>query len=179
MINLIPPIVRTAIIKEYWVRVITIGFFVASIVALAISLFALPVYVRVSLQASEYAVSATEAAQRVSEYDLSAGALVKANVMAQQIFELRENEQFSDVLELLLSLQGSDIVLENFDFGRKDGALTPVMISGDATTRQALASFRDALLAEERVIAADLPISNLAKDRDIQFTISVVLKENE
>lgn len=177
MINLIPPIVRSAIIKEYWVRVVSVGFFVVSIVGIGVSLFALPVYVRVSLQANEYAVSAVEAAARVSEYDLSASSLVRANVMAQKIFEMREDERFYEVLELLMALQGSGIRIESLDFGRKDGALTPVLISGEAATRQTLADFRNRLLAEDRIADAVLPISNLAKDRDIQFSISVVFKE--
>lgn len=180
MINLIPPVVRKAIVKEYWVRVVSVFLFVASAVALISIVFLSPVYVLVSAQVDVYAQSASEAALRVAEYDVSAGALVEANGMAQKIVELREVDNFSAATELLESLQSADIVLEGFEFGRDaDGYLAPVQVNGEASTRQALADFRDRLLAEPTVSEVNLPISNLAKDKDIQFSLSVVFKDVE
>lgn len=177
MINLIPPIVRKSIITEYWVRVFSIWFFIVAVVATAAVLLSLPVYVLVSSQVNVYEQSALEATQRVNEYDLSAGALVRANVMAQKVFELRGVEKFSTIVTSVEALQGSDIVIEGFNFARTDNTLAPVEVSGRAATRQALADFREALLAQESVSDVILPISNLAKDRDIDFSLSVVFKE--
>lgn len=178
MINLIPPVVRKAIVKEYWVRVISVFLGIASVVALISMLFLLPVYVLISSQVAVYAQSANEAALRVAEYDVSAGALVTANSMAQKITELQDVDNFSVVTDLLESLQGTAIIIEGYEFGRDaSGALAPVQVTGKALTRQALADFRDTLLAQPTVAAVDLPIANLAKDKDIQFSIAVVFKE--
>jgi hypothetical protein len=179
MINLIPPIVRKAVIKEYWARVISVFLFIVSIVSFGIFVFALPVYVLVSDQVDVYAQSAAEASKRVAEYDLSAGALIRANQMAQRIFELRQVDKFTEVVTLLESMQSTDIIIKTFTFDRVKGEIGPVMISGDATTRQALADFRDRLMRQPEVSDVVLPISNLAKDRDIQFAISVVFKTTE
>lgn len=178
MINLIPPIVRKSIITEYWVRVLSVWFFVVAVVATATVFLSLPVYVLLSSQVDVYEQSAIEAQQRVNEYDLSAGALVRANVMAQKIFELREVEKFSSIITTIEALQGNDIVIEGFDFARQDNELAPVMVTGEAATRQALADFREALLSQESVSDVVLPISNLAKDREIQFSLSVIFKED-
>src|SRR3990167_1463549 len=179
MINLIPPIVRNAVIKEYWTRVATVFLFIVSVVCFGIFVFALPVYVLVSDQVDVYAQSAAEASKRVAEYDLSSGALIRANLMAQKIFELREIDKFTDAVTLLESLQSSDITIKTFNIDRVKGDISPVMISGDATTRQALADFRDRLLQQPEISEVVLPISNLAKDRDIKFAISVVFKTIE
>jgi hypothetical protein len=179
MINLIPPIVRKAVIKEYWTRVISIFLFIVSVVCFGVFVFALPVYVLVSDQVDVYAQSAAEASLRVAEYDLSAGALIRANLMAQKIFELRGAEKFSEAVTLLESLQSADIVITTFTLERVKGDIGPVMIMGDATTRQALADFRDRLLRQPEISDVVLPISNLAKDRDIKFSISVVFKTTE
>lgn len=179
MINLIPPIVRKAVIKEYWTRVISVFLFIVSVVSFCIFVFALPVYVLVSDQVDVYAQSAAEASERVAEYDLSAGALIRANQMAQKIFELREVDRFTDAVTLLESLQSSDITITTFQFNRVKGEVGPVMILGNATTRQALADFRDRLLSQPKISDVVLPISNLAKDRDIEFSISVVFKTTE
>jgi len=179
MINLIPPIVRKAVIKEYWTRVISVFLFIVSLVSLGIFVFALPVYVLVSDQVDVYAQSAAEASKRVAEYDLSAGALIRANQMAQKIFELREVDRFTDAVTLLESLQSEDVVITSFQLERAQNKVGPVMIIGEASTRQALADFRDRLLKQPEISDVVLPISNLAKDKDIEFSISVVFKTTE
>lgn len=177
MINLIPPVVKTAIIKEYWVRVISVFLFICGFVSVAALLTILPTYVFVSGQVDVYANSASEAAQRVSEYDLSAGALIKANTMAQKIFELRATQNFSKVIEQLSGLEGGGVQIESYNFSRNEKNLNPVMVTGVATTRLALSDFRDRLLKEDNITDVVLPISNLTKDKDIEFSISVILKE--
>lgn len=178
MINLIPPIVRKSIVTEYWVRVISVWFFILAVAATAIVFLSLPVYVLLSTQVNVYEQSAAEATQRVNEYDLSAGALVRANVMAQKIYELEDVEKFSTIITDIEALQGRGVVIEGYNFTHRENKLAPVEISGTAATRQALADFREALLTQEGVSDVVLPISNLAKDRDIQFSLSVVFKES-
>jgi hypothetical protein len=178
MINLIPSVVRSAVIKEYWLRAASVYLFIISIVCIVVILFTLRLYFLISLQVDNYASSAEEATLRVAEYDLSAGALVRANVMAQKIFELRTVEYFSEVITEIESYKSSGVEIEGFEFARNEsGGIAPVTVRGVATTRQDLANFRDALLKNEEVAEAVLPISNLAKDKDIPFSISVVFKE--
>ncbi len=177
MINLIPPVVRKAVVTEYWVRVLSVWFLIFSVVNIVIFLFALPVYILVTSQVETYAQSATEAAERVSDYDLSAGALVRANMAAQKVFELRDVKYFSEAIKQIESLQGVDITIDGFVFGRKEKSLAPVILTGEANTRQALADFRDRLIKQENVSEVILPISNLAKDKDIKFSLSVAFKE--
>jgi hypothetical protein len=178
MINLIPPSAKEAVTKEYWVRVISVYLFILSAVCLIVILFTLRLYILVSLQVDNHADSATKAINQVAEYDLSAGALVRANVMAQKIIELRGVDYFSEVILLLESLQGTEISISGYEFSRdKTGNLAPMQIRGTANTRQALANFRDAILSHKSVAEAVLPISNLTKDRDIQFSITVTFKE--
>lgn len=177
MINLIPPVVRKAVITEYWVRTISVWLLICSVVNIVVFLFALPVYVIVSSQVEYYAQSAEQAAKRVEDYDLSAGALVRANVAAQKVFELREVENFSEVVTLIQSLAGNDIALNGFVLGRSEGFLAPVIVSGQAKTRQALSGFREILLRQDNVSEVILPISNLAKDKNIDFSITVTLKK--
>jgi hypothetical protein len=176
MINLIPPVVKKAVVKEYWIRVFSVGLFMLSVVSLIVMLFALPVYVLVSSQVEVYAESAARASEKIAEYDFSAGSLAKANQMAQKIFELRHYDSFADAVAQIEEVRGSNVVINGYEFSRKDQNLTPVLVSGEASTRQALSDFREALLKQKNIEDVILPISNLAKDRDIQFSLSVVFK---
>lgn len=179
MINLIPPVVRKNIITEYWVRVVSIWLFIVAVAATAVVFLSLPVYVLVSSKVDVYAQSAAAATERVTEYDLSAGALVRANVMAQRVYELREVEKFSSLIAAIETLQGNDIQIDGFELAREKGALAPVLVNGRATTRQALSDFRETLLSQETISEVVLPISNLAKDKDIQFSVWITFKESE
>jgi hypothetical protein len=46
-------------------------------------------------------------------------------------------------------------------------------VSGKAVSRDALLSFSKALKSNHRFESVDLPVSNLAKSKDIEFSISI------
>jgi hypothetical protein len=76
---------------------------------------------------------------------------------------------------LFTSLQGADILITRLSLIQKDAKILPVSITGTATDRQALATFRDQMLAHPLITEVDLPISNLASDKDILFSLSVTM----
>lgn len=179
MINLVPAVVRKAIIKEYWVRVISVFLCLLGLAAFLCSLFALPVYVLINAQVEAFAASAEEAAARVADFDISTEALTTANVQAQKLVEQRSVVTFSTVFTEIETLAGSGIIVRGYEFGRKEADLAPIVLTGKSSTRQALADFHARLKVLPWVEQVDLPISNLAKDRDIDFTMTVTYKKPE
>lgn len=179
MINLIPPTAKKKIITEYWVRVISVWMLIFGVVLLVVSLLFLPVYVLVTSQVEVYETSAKEAVAKVAEYDLSASTLAEANVQAQMLIELRQMKPFSDLIDDFSALQGDAISIINFDFKRTGMKLSSVQLIGKAEDRKALADFRDAMMTLPEVKDVYLPIANLAKDKDINFSISVTLNDVE
>lgn len=87
----------------------------------------------------------------------------------------RDSSLFSDYIELFESLQTVDISISQIKLGRNGVDISPVTITGVASDRQALASFRDRLLQQEMVESVDLPISSLLSDKDSNFSITVVI----
>jgi hypothetical protein len=179
MINLVPPTAKKKIIAEYWVRVVSVWLLILSVMLFVVSLFLLPVYVLVTSQVNVYASSANEATAKVAEYDLSASALAQTNVQSQALFELRHMKKFSDLIENFNSLMGTEIVVTSMEFKRSGMKLDSVLINGQAKDRKALADYRDNLLKLSEVKDVHLPIANLAKDRDITFSISVTLSDED
>jgi len=179
MINLIPPKARKEVVVEYWVRVVSIWLFTLSIFGLVVSLFLLPVYVLVTSQVDAYASSAVEATEKVAEYDLSAVSLVKVNRQAQMLVGLREMSNFSEMIDTIESLKGEGISLDGFSLVRENKKIGAVKIEGEAFVRQNLVDFRDSLLGHPDIEDIHLPISNLAKDKNLPFSISVTLTSNE
>jgi hypothetical protein len=176
MINLIPPAFKRSVTIEYWTRVTSVCLFILSGILFASTLLLLPVYVRINLQIDTFEKAANEALERVSQHDLSSATLVKTGTKARLLLELRNDTKFSSIISLLQEMENSQVFIESIDFTRVDTGIGPMQLSGKALTRQSLADFRTALLARPEIDSVLLPISNLAQDKDISFSVTITMK---
>lgn len=177
MINLIPPYAKKGLLFEYWVRVISSWSYVWSITLAAGVCVLLPAYVLIGSQVSVYEDTATAAQEKVDNYQSAAVALIEASQQAAVVINEVKQPRFSTYIERFTALEGEGVSVTMFSVSRIARDLSPVTISGVAADRQALASFRDRLLADPVVSVVDLPISNLARDKDISFTLTITLTE--
>jgi hypothetical protein len=176
MINLIPPTAKKRIVLEYWLRVLTVWLALCVVAALFGLLIMLPTYVLVRGQVDAYKGSAAEASAKIADYEGVAKSLVSASQNAKTVLDTIKTEQISTHLELFDRLESEDLVLTDVLVTRGVDGFEPISLKGTAINRQAIANFRDRLLSEPTVESVDFPISSLAKDRDIPFTMTVVLK---
>jgi hypothetical protein len=132
------------------------------------------VYVLVQSQLEAYVNEYAQAAVE-SEELASAKATVEAtNAIAQRLSAANNTTPFSTVLQELEGLSGTDVVITQTMLSRKEGALDAITVTGVARSRTALTTFHSAIIAHELFKQADLPLSNLAQDKDIIFTITIV-----
>lgn len=179
MINLIPPGTKRSLRIEYWVRVLSVWSILWSI-ALVVGIGILyPAYILISSQVSAYGDFAKMASQEAATIQNVSTSLVQASLQAKEIVDNSAMPVFSEYIKSFESLQGTGIKLNKIGLKRNDSGVEPVSLMGMADSRQSLASFRDRLLAEKFVTSVDLPISNLARDKDIQFTILVTLNNKK
>lgn len=179
MINLIPPSAKRSLLIEYWVRVMSSWLIIWSVALFASASILYPAYVLIGSQVSANEVSADEASEKVASFENVSTSLERASLQARAIVNQLSTPVFSEYIKLFESLQGTGIQLKKIELSREDAGVAPVTLVGVANNRQSLASFRDRLLAEEEVVSVDLPISNLASDKDIQFTITVTLNNSQ
>jgi hypothetical protein len=177
MINLIPPAAKKKIIIEYWLRVISVWFYMWSAAILGSVAIMFPAYVLINSQVSVYEQSAQSASEKVASFEEVKKQIERSNELAIKMQNQLLLPRMSEYLALFRSLEGGGVVITNIDMSRTDTVFAPISISGQAQSRQALASFRDRISADSRVEKVDLPLSNLAKDRDIQFSLVVTLKK--
>jgi uncharacterized SAM-dependent methyltransferase len=178
MINLIPPQAKKGVVREYWTRVVSVWFYSWAAALLGGVLIMLPAYVLIKSQVSVYEESAKNASEKVANFEDVSKGLTNSNQQADKLLSGFKQSQVSQRLQTLRSLEVNGIVLSEIFVSRIDEAYEPIKLTGSAEDRQALATFRDRLLALPDVASVDLPISNLAKDRDIQFSLTVVIKKN-
>jgi hypothetical protein len=177
MINLIPPSAKKGITIEYWLRVITVWFALlvgALIVSIAIMA---PAYVLINLQIGASEESSAAASQKIAGYEAVANDLKQSNSEAKAVLDTTGYVPISNYVAIIRKLEGDNITVSEITIARSKDSFNPIQVKGEAVDRQSLSKFRDSLLAEPSVASVDLPISNLAKDKDIQFNLSVTVKK--
>ena len=177
MINLIPQSAKKQIVVEYWLRVLTIWLVLLSIVAVVGGALMFPVYVLVKAQTDVYRESADAAIQKIAVFENVSTDLIKSSQQAKIVIDASREVPLSDYLSLFGALENDSLLLSGFVINRDKDGVGQVQLSGTAQSRQALADFRDRMLAIEEVEKVDFPISNLAKDKDILFNMVVTLKK--
>lgn len=177
MINLIPPAAKRGVRTEYRVRVLSVWLLLWSIALFAAALVLLPASELISSKVDAYVDAAALATEKVASYENASTALVQSSQQAKEVVDEATLPTMSSYIRLFEVLQGDAIEITNVRLVREGATIAPISLTGIAADRQTLASFRDRLLEQEEVTGVDLPISNLATDRDIQFTITVTLSE--
>jgi len=175
MINLIPPKAKKNLLVEYWVRVLAVWLILWGITLLVNAGLLWPVYVLVDSQTDAYEISAQLASEKVLNYENASTELVRASQQARYVVDESQISKLSTYITLLQNLQGEGVEFNRISITRGDQVITPISLSGVAESREALAAFRDRLLADEQIETVDLPINNLARDRDIGFSITITL----
>jgi hypothetical protein len=85
-------------------------------------------------------------------------------------------------IEQILSKTNAGITIKNISYTPSDDTSVVVDISGRSDTRQNLADFVETLQKTENFSGVELPVSSFARDRDINFSLKIMisyLKQNE
>lgn len=178
MINLIPPEAHTRIKTEYWIRVLTTWLFLLAVAATVVGALLLPAYVLVSSQVSRSATDADLARARVGEHDTTTKVLDAAAEESRLVMAMSQTPELMGVVEMIEGLVPAGVEATSYTLARQSSWVAPVVLGGTASTRTALATFRDALLTHPKIVKVDLPISNFAKDKDISFTVTFTISSS-
>jgi hypothetical protein len=170
MMNLIPPIAKRSVRIEYYIRLGSVyAMLCASALVLVVIMF-IPVYVFISIQISSLSNLVTETQN--SEIT-SSEALVEANQQASLLLQKTVQYQLSSIVSMLDAQQTPRILITDI---RLQQLATPiVVISGTAETRADLVAFRDMVEMQLKPVNLELPIGNLVKEVDLQFSLSATL----
>lgn len=175
MINLIPPAARKQVLKEYWFRVVSIMMCIVATAAIVASLLLSPSYVLVTTKGSDFADSAAEALSKSEKYDELLTEIEKTNDQTVVLLRDIETIKYTELMSKIEELAGDTIVINEIRFAGVDVKTKKSIVSvvGTADDRASLANYRTALDSDSSFTNVVLPISNLAKDVDIQFSLSV------
>lgn len=174
MINLIPPQGHSALRHEYLLRVASMYCFILGGVFVASAALMIPTYVLTSAQLNAVRSDNSENQETTQAFSRASEEIKTASAMLSQLRISQTSVVYSTLIEEIVRNAPSGIAFTTFQGRPEEGAIT---IQGLASTRNALASFKNALEASPMFEKADIPISDLARDTNLPFVITVTLSD--
>lgn len=176
MINLIPPEAQSHIVTEYWFRVAAVWLMMLAVTMGLVAILLLPAYVLVTNQVSVNTQAAEAIMAESGEQSSALKLLTQANLYADAVVVSAGRQSLLSVFDAIASVTTPDVIsISNYSFARTDAALGQIKIDGEALTRRDLISFRDKLTEHPLIDKVNLPIANLAKDKNIPFSITLTI----
>lgn len=174
MANLIPPDAKKAIVTEYWIRVATVWLVLVACAIIVVGLLKVPTFVLVQSQLRAFTVAYDSAREKEASFTEAQEVITEANRVAGLLSSRATSTTATEVIAVLDRIAGESVTIRSFAIERTDATIASIAVTGTANTRAALSNFSKDIEAHEFFGEADLPISNLAKDRDIGFSIEII-----
>jgi len=174
MANVLPETEKKRIYHEYLLRLVAVVFVLATVSFVISTVFLAPVYL---LSLAKNRATAERAAVLKQSIALEDKMVVEIFVsMKKRLAFLaahRTSPSSLNALTAILNNRTEDIELTFFFFEADEKGEATLSLEGVATSRNALAGFAKKLEKEPLFERVKLPVSNLAQDRDIEFSLNV------
>ena len=172
--NLLPPEMQKKVRRMYRLRAISVFLVFTAATALLTGVLLLPSYVHVRVEnehkARELTLFETASRGEAPEKARTLRIDEKTSVLARFIRPPLATEMLGNVLDE----KPLGISLASFSYERRAKKENTLRLSGTARRRDDLITFRDRLANVFPVV--DLPVSYLAADRDVTFSLTVYTK---
>lgn len=102
--------------------------------------------------------------------------LTKSAAIVKQLEEYDDSTMFSQLISQIVSYKPANLYINSLDLKNVVSKATTsieIIVQGKASTREDLTIFGDRLKADPLISNVVLPVSNLAKSKDISFSIKL------
>lgn len=171
MVNLLPPPVKASVIRAYYLRLGALTLLLISLALLVGGLLLLPSYflAQASAENGERYLVALEETVGLKE---RAGAGATMSALAERVRILKEyagTPMTTSLVDTVVGAKPKSVSINRISW---EASTATVKVSGTAATRDALLAYVAALEESPLLSGVVLPLSQLASDRTIPFSIS-------
>jgi hypothetical protein len=170
MVNLIPQHAKQTVSIEYYIRVITVWLWLLTAALVVVGVLLFPVGLLVKLQLAALDSAYIEAQSGSDAYKASEKIVMEANALAEELVRVNSKQPVWDDVSRIYNLIPPGITISSI-------SLKKINLTGEAKTRNDLATTRDIFRADERFTGVALPLSNLAKGVDLPFNVTLDVKQ--
>lgn len=174
MFNLLPITEKNLLKREYHFRLAIVAFSMFLFTLLAAFLLMIPSYVLTASQESFIAKNQTLVGQEINDTDKAySRELAKIKDELAVLMPKSGSLKLSNFVADLIADRTKDIKISNLVLTPDADGKSTILISGVAGKRVSLLDFTKAVESERGVSSVNTPVSNFAKDVDIEFAITV------
>lgn len=179
MFNLLSQNLKNEIKKEYKIRKLIMVLTFALAIQVSFMVFILPTWLSSFYKEKVMLSDSNKLNQNLSESSVES---VSAEILKinQQLNIINNSLNYRGIvvfIDEVLQQKNNTIFIEQFSMSSGNNAEPILFIGGVATTRENLVSFVSRLEQSDLFSEVNLPISNLAKDRNIDFSIEIKIKK--
>ncbi len=173
MFNLLPDNLKQEIKSEYKMRRISVALVLLIIIQISVFFFLFPSWILSNTKETSIVIQL----EKTDETSLSSDSskirdkIKSINNELNLLSTALVYPRFSPIVDHILSQRNQSISLDSFSLN--NGKTSVLTIRGISSTREALVSFVDSLKASSQFSSVDLPVSNLAKSKNIDFSITL------
>ena len=172
MINLLPPTAKKKLTRDNFLRLVSMIFIATGIAGIVFLSLSLPTLVMLKHQLGSILDNKDFVSKIEDEQKLLESEALEIETIVTHIKEQKRPISHTEIIDLIDSLAGEGIVVDQFVFGEKE----KLTISGTALTRPELSSFRDRLAEEDIFSSVELPLASLVDEKDAMFNITMVVE---
>lgn len=172
MINLLPTQAKKAVRREYSLRLVVVFLLALSFALFILLAMSVPTWLMLNYQVvgeDKDQVLLNEIAEERARAEKE---LSETQRIIEHLSKAQSFRSHTSIIETLDQLGGDDISIDQFNFDSK-GKLE---LTGVASTRAALSSFRDRVDESDDFKSVDLPLSSLVQEIEAAFTMKITLK---
>ncbi len=178
MINLLPETYKTALAREYKMRLLGLScLFISYALVISLVLF-FPSYIITKIRADGVAA---ERARKTTTADPTKdvqATIASLSASAQTAQEMAARLPTTSLFEMVRALEGksSSIRITEIAYNNRVAAPEQIILKGVARTRESLTTFNRFLVALPFVSHVDIPISSFAKETNFPFSATLDVK---
>lgn len=175
MFNLLPVDIKESIAREYsHKRLLVILFFVVCVQATML-VFIFPTWLVSFYKEKEIIAESQKVNNNLNDSNVSPATteIKSINSRLNVINTSLEYPKLLPFIDTVISKKTNSISINNFSYVPSASSSATLIVGGVSATRESLVSFVKSLEDTELFTKVDLPIGNLAKDKGIEFTISL------
>lgn len=173
MFTLIPKDYRVKIIRSYRTRLALVCVILLIFAVLILIGFFLPTYVNVSSEYKTLVEQESTVNKSIATKNNDDLSKTIKNLTTNINFINRPDKSSMDEILKIFDYENSNVKINKIDYKITTLEAYTIVVSGIANNRKSLSDFAKDLEMEKSFKKVDLPISNLAKDSDISFVITI------
>jgi Tfp pilus assembly protein PilN len=178
MINLLPVEEKKFLEKEYKRRRLAVRLIVGIVLVVLTFVVLAPSYMLARMKAEDQITNGARIIKKSNEAD-SKTKIENAKSIMKVLTPRSAVLSITELVSILTTAKTENIKLKNISYNVQDDGSVNAIIQGIAKNRAALSVYSDALHQEKRFSKVDFPVSNFAKDSNINFSFTVVVNAPE